>query len=624
MALVPILDSTIDTIVVTPTALPAALSGFTATPGDAKVILRWNPLPTPQSPQKPLRLIVVRSISRTVRSRLAIWPAPRLLIDPSNPVPSNPFTHTGATNGKTYRYAACVVDEWGRMSPQVNASATPIAPPNALVNFLATGIDTAVILSWDPDPRRRRGGAAQEDRAQPSNCTDTSAVALTVPLGSTSYIDSGRTNKVVQNYIACASLNLPPGGTTSRLLSSSARAKATPTPSPGPVSGLGSVAGDRSVLLAWKAVPSGLAIILVRRVGTQPTSCSDTQAELLVVGPGETSYDDVDLTNGTTYHYAICVTDGAQVSAPVRTSGTPTTSPIPGVVGFGATAGDGVIRLTWSSIPAGATLVVRRAIGESPASCADASATAIPIPLNVTSHLDTQLPNGTEVHYVACALVAGSLSSEARAAATPVAASGDRTAPGKVRIEKIARTKAGVNIRWQKPPVSDGVDHIAVVRKIGTRPSGPGDGVAMIQRRKDQPRVYNDFPYVGGPVWYGVFAVDKAGNVSQGAYRVIRNFRRPIPLAGSKDATVTGVPTLSFKRRPGVDYYNLQIYRGACCTDKKLSVFPTQPRGTTVTYKVRIPLVTGTKYTWFVYAHQAGRASAAFKYLGGSSFKIVK
>jgi len=109
---------------------PAAVSGFTATPGDGLDALSWT---NPSSAD--LARVIVRY--RTDGS-YPLSPVDGLPLYDAAATPGATVnqTHNGLTNGTTYHYAVFALDASGNASAPAQANATPQAPPLGQVQNL--------------------------------------------------------------------------------------------------------------------------------------------------------------------------------------------------------------------------------------------------------------------------------------------------------------------------------------------------------------------------------------------------------------------------------------------------------------------------------------------------------
>jgi len=121
------------------TTPPAAISAFTATPGDGQVALTWN------NPADADLAGVV--ILRKTGSFPATHDDGAIVYDGSGEA----ATDTGLTNGETYYYAGFVYDEVPNYSTAATVVGEPkdTTPPAAISAFTATPGDGQVALTWN-------------------------------------------------------------------------------------------------------------------------------------------------------------------------------------------------------------------------------------------------------------------------------------------------------------------------------------------------------------------------------------------------------------------------------------------------------------------------------------------
>jgi hypothetical protein len=180
--------------------------------------------------------------------------------------------------------------------------------------------------------------------------------------------------------------------------------------------GLTATAGDKQVSLAWDA-SSGATSYHVKRSTTHGGPYSQ------ITSPGNTSYTDTGLTDGTTYHYVVAAVNSTGESAnssevPATPSASVTAPSVPPVpTGLMATAGDQQVSLTWNASSGATGYHLKRGA----ASGGPYSQVAAP---NGTSDTDTGLSDGTTYYYVVSAVNSvGESANSGQVAATPASSS---------------------------------------------------------------------------------------------------------------------------------------------------------------------------------------------------------
>jgi fibronectin type 3 domain-containing protein len=165
----------------TPQALPpAAPTGFTATPGNGLVTLRWT--------------ASLGATSYRVK-RATVSGGPYTTV--GSPTTTS-FTNTGLANGTTYYYVVTAVNSSGESGNSNQASATPrVSPPAAPTGLTATPGNAQVTLSWTAST-----GATSYNvkRATVSGGPYTTVASPT----STTFTDTALTNGTTYYYVVTA------------------------------------------------------------------------------------------------------------------------------------------------------------------------------------------------------------------------------------------------------------------------------------------------------------------------------------------------------------------------------------------------------------------------------------
>src|SRR5207302_1470175 len=160
------------------------------------------------------------------------------------------YSDGGLTNGVTYYYQVSAVNNAGEGPRSNEVSATPTAPatpPGAPQGLSATAGDATVTLTWSA-PSSNGGSPITNYRIYRGTSSNGETLLATISNVLT-YTDTAVTNGVTYYYEVSA-LNSVGEGPLSN------EASATPaatTTVPGAPQGLGAVAGDGTVALAWSS-----------------------------------------------------------------------------------------------------------------------------------------------------------------------------------------------------------------------------------------------------------------------------------------------------------------------------------------------------------------------------------
>jgi fibronectin type 3 domain-containing protein len=290
--------------------------------------------------------------------------------------------------------------------------------------------------------------------------------------------------------------------------SSTPLASATPTDltPPGAPTGLAAVAGDRQVALSWAPAPEPDVVAHhVLRDGVE-----------VAVVRGATAVTDTGLVDGRSYGYALVAEDGHGNLSPQSAvvSATPVDTTPPAVpTGLTATAGDGVVDLTWTGDPDAATHRVLRD-GVVVATVAGAG------------HRDTGLVDGTTYRY---SLVAVDALGNASAASTPevTARPTDQTAPAAPTGVTGTPGDGQATLSWTANTEPD-LGAYRVLAADGTvAATVPAPATQAVVRGLAN----------GTPVSFTVVAVDTSGNPSTASAAVtVVPAGRAVPVQGAGEA----------------------------------------------------------------------------------------
>jgi fibronectin type 3 domain-containing protein len=271
-------------IEVSATTLPPPLTGFTATPGDSEVALKWN-------------LSATATGCRIYRETLGgIGGAAQFSVTGTS------FTDTGLINGTTYYYEITPVNASGEnigdisFNVIVTAQATPLAqstmaaPAGPPADVTATAGNDRVLLNWPP--------VSNATSYQISRGTGSSAaMSLLTTVKAFAYTDATPTNGTAYRYIVKA---VSAGGqTSSRPVTATPYVPAVPQH-------LAATAGIDRIVVHWTAADSSYAIYRGTASGAET---------LLDSGLTGNTFTDAGLVAGTRYFYKVQTLNAGGASA---------------------------------------------------------------------------------------------------------------------------------------------------------------------------------------------------------------------------------------------------------------------------------------------------------------------
>jgi fibronectin type 3 domain-containing protein len=251
---------------------------------------------------------------------------------------ATPYTHTGLSNGTTYRYLFTALTAAGESTPSNAVKVTPKLPRDgAPTKVSAFAGDGRITLTWAAVPNATRYSVYWNTSGDVST-NDTKVENITYPA-----VHTGLTNGQQYYYIVTA--DTPTYGVVASAEVSTAPHIAAPSP---PLS-ISVSAGDQQANLSWPAVSDATAYAIYwkkERDRSDQVSLADTRIE--VTTP---NYTHSGLTNNTRYHYRIAAlnTQGpsvlsAEVTAKPR-------APAPGAPSnVTATASNEHITLNWNPV----------------------------------------------------------------------------------------------------------------------------------------------------------------------------------------------------------------------------------------------------------------------------------
>jgi predicted RNA-binding protein with TRAM domain len=288
-------------------ATPTALS---ATAGNGSVALSWAAPATGNSPVAGYNVYV-----GTAPAHEATAPA-----NGSGLVPGTSYTVTGLSNGKKYYFEVTAVNSAGEGAPSNEASATPVGPPAAPANLVASAGDGAASLSWSA-PAADGGAAVASYNVYESSSPGAEGPKVATVTG-TSYSATGLSNGETY-YFEVTAVNSagegPPSAQVAVTPEVGAKGTAPPTTvevnaPPSPPTGLSASPGDTEVTLSWAAPkPNGGPPVRAYNVYVATTPGVQGAKVATVT---TTQYTVTGLLNSTPYYFEVTAVSSAGEGAP--------------------------------------------------------------------------------------------------------------------------------------------------------------------------------------------------------------------------------------------------------------------------------------------------------------------
>jgi len=217
-----------------------------------------------------------------------------------------------------------------------NPGAAPLVP----TGLIATGSSHQISLTWNAVPSATgylvlRGDAAGAARS-----------SIASPPGN-SYVDTGLGAGATRFYSVRA---VGPGGTSADSAEASATTRLTPSPT-----GLVATGGNKSIALAWNAVPEATGYVVLRGEASNGPRTS-------IAAPATNAFTDSGLQPSTSWFYAVRAigTDGTSPDS-VQASATALSTPAPS--GLAATTANASVLLRWDAVDGATSYKVFRASG---------------------------------------------------------------------------------------------------------------------------------------------------------------------------------------------------------------------------------------------------------------------
>ncbi len=304
------------------------------------------------------------------------------------------YTDTGVSNGQKYYYAVSALNEVGESGMSVEASATPIAVPDAPASLQSIAGDDHVLLSWDI-PTFNGGDAITNYTIYRSQSLD-SPQELASLGAQYSYNDTDVVFEQVYYYWVSATNSAGEGDLSSEAIASIGAPVTLPSEPRNP----DAVDGNGVVELSWNSpISNGNSPILRYSVyrGIEEGAMS------ILANSSQTSYIDEDVMNGQKYYYSVSAWNVlGEGNSSDSVACTPVSYSAPSApVSLEIVPGYGFISLIWAApIEDGGSDITAYHVyrGETPDSMAMVSTLG-----NALSYMDLGLTNGIEYHYAVSA-----------------------------------------------------------------------------------------------------------------------------------------------------------------------------------------------------------------------------
>ena len=255
---------------------PVAPTGLTAATANAQVNLTWN------ASSSATGYYVKRSTTAGTEAQIAA-------------VSGTSYSDNSATNGTKYYYVVSAYNSYGASANSAEVNVTPAAPPppSAPTGLVATAGDAQVMLTWNAST------GATSYNVKRSTTSGSGYQTVSSPT-TTSFTNTGLSNGTTYYYVVTA---VDSAGESAPSSQASATPMAPAQPPPAPA-GLTATAGNAQVNLAWNA-STGATSYHVKRSTTNGSGYAQVGA------PTTTSFNDLGLTNGTTYYYVVTALNSA-------------------------------------------------------------------------------------------------------------------------------------------------------------------------------------------------------------------------------------------------------------------------------------------------------------------------
>ena len=353
---------------------PGKVEGLTANAGDEEIVLQWN---APDDGGATIAYVVSVNGAATLTTS------------------ARGATLTSLTNGDAYTIVVAARNYRHTGAGSDSTVATPLAAPDAPDNFVATGGNAEVILTWDAPTDN--GGATV------FYVLTYSGETVTINGAATSHTVTGLVNNAPVAFVLRA-VNTA-GSSANRAASATPHADAPSAPG-----NFVANRGDGVITLSWSASTDNGGADIVYVVSVNGT------AFLTLTNAAATAATLTGLTNGTTYSIVVAAANYLHTTAAAAATAKP--AAVPGAPGsFAAEGQHEAIVLSWSAATANGEPILRYLLTRNGGTAQTLLAAAV-------DHTVSGLTNGTTYNFTLWAVNAVGGGAVAAVAGAPLGAPG--------------------------------------------------------------------------------------------------------------------------------------------------------------------------------------------------------
>lgn len=320
-------------VAVTPYAPPASIpAGVTATAGNGRVTVGWNPVANATS----------YNIYYSTHSGVKKATGTKI------PGVSSPHAVTGLTNFTTYYFVVTAVGSGGESAESAERSATPVTAPARPSSVAATAGDSRATVSWYGVT------GATSYNIYYSTSPGVTKAASKIANVTNPYTVAGLRNGVTY-YFAVTAVNA--SGESDISTNEAAATPAVGAVPPVAPTRASATPGNAQVTVSWRSVPNAVSYTVYYSTTPGVTKAGAENRIAGVTSP----YTVTGLRNGATYYFVVTAVNAAgespesdEVSA--RPSSAPSRPSAP--TGLTVTGGSRTVAVTWDTVPTATSYII--------------------------------------------------------------------------------------------------------------------------------------------------------------------------------------------------------------------------------------------------------------------------